>query len=230
MTKKSYKQWTVCRFKRGLCEKERMGFLSFWMVGNGGSYLDVYYVIYTTLIERHLPLHTSGKSTTLYRTFLVLLLQKQHYYVQCPYHYLLRNTECLFLYFCRCHYFFEQWTVSLRCVIIVRSWVSKYFVAPGILSIHKLTDLTFLCLSYISSIVCIGVSIIPQKYPPSFLPSSPTPLPPLNLRTIQASPFRLSSLYIGFLWTPLSKTRVFPWTPKTLKFFILHPILYFKSN
>ena len=202
-----------------------MVFLSFWMVGNGGSYLDVYYVIYATLIERHLPLHTSGKSTTLYRTFLVLLLQKQRYYVQCPYHSLLRNTECLFLYFCRCHYFFEQWTVSLRCAMIVRSWVSKYFVVSGILSIHKLTDLTFLCLSYISSIVCIGVLITPQKFPPSFLPS-----PPLNLQTVQASPFRLSSLYISFLWTPLSKTRVFPWTPKILKFFILHPILSFKIN
>ena len=202
-----------------------MVFLSFWMVGNGGSYLDVNYVIYTTLIERHLPLHTSGKSTTLYRTFLVLLLQKQRYYVHCPYHSLLRNTECLFLYFCRCHYFFEQWAVPLRCVIIVRSWVSKYFVVFGILSIHKLTDLTFLCLSYISSIVCIGVLITPQKFSPSFLPS-----PPLNLQTVQASPFRLSSLYISFLWTPLSKTQVFPWTPKILKFFILHPILSFKIN
>ena len=227
MAKKSYKQWTVCRFKRGLGEKEWMVFLSFWMVGDGGSYLDVYYVIYTTLIERHLPLHTSGKSTTLCRTFLVLLLQKQHYYVQCPYHSLLRNTECLFLYFCRCHYFFKQWTVSLRCVIIVRSWVSKYFVVSGILSIHKMTDLTFLCLSYVSSIVCIGVSVTPQKYP---LLSCQPPTPPLNLQTVQASSFRLSSLYIGFLWTPISKTRVFLRTPKILKFFILHPILSFKSN
>ena len=162
MAKESYKQWTVCRFKSGLGEKERMVFLSFWMVRDGGSYLDVYYVIYTTLIERYLPLHTSGISTALSRTFLVLLLLKQDYHVQCPYHSLVRNTECLLLYFCRCQYFSEQWTVSLRCVIIVRSWVSKDFVVSGILIIHNLTDLTFLCPNYISSIVCIGVSITPQ--------------------------------------------------------------------
>ena len=189
------------------------------MVGNGGSYLDVNYVIYTTLIERHLPLHTSGKSTTLYRTFLVLLLQKQRYYVHCPYHSLLRNTECLFLYFCRCHYFFEQWAVPLRCVIIVRSWVSKYFVVFGILSIHKLTDLTFLCLSYISSIVCIGVLITPQKFPPSFLPS-----PPLNLQTVQVPPFLGNPPSILVFYEPPL------WPPKILKLFILHSFLSFKIN
>ena len=131
-----------------LGEKEGMVFLSFWMVEDGSSYLDVYYVLYATLIGKPLPLLTYRISTALSRTFLVLLLLKQHYYVQCPYHSLARNTECLLLYFCRCHYFVEQWTISLRCVIIVGSWVSKDFVVSGILITHKLTDLNFLCLSY----------------------------------------------------------------------------------
>ena len=40
------KQWTVCRFKKGDGEKVGMVFLSFWMVGDGGSYLDVHCPIY----------------------------------------------------------------------------------------------------------------------------------------------------------------------------------------
>ena len=147
MPKKSYKQWTVCRFKRQLGEKEGMVFLSFWMARDGGSYLDVHYVPYTNLIGKRLPLLTSGISTALSRTFLVLLLLKQHCFVQCSHHSFARNTECLLLYFCRCHYFVEQWTISFRCVIIVRSWASKDFVVSGILITHKLTDLNFLCLS-----------------------------------------------------------------------------------
>ena len=47
--------------------------------------------------------------------------------------------------------------------------------------------------------------------------------PPVNLQTIQA-------LYTGFSWPPLPKTRIFPWIPKIFKFFILRPILSFKSN
>ena len=40
------KQWTICRFKKGDGEKVGMVFLSFWMVGDGGSYLDVHCPIY----------------------------------------------------------------------------------------------------------------------------------------------------------------------------------------
>ena len=138
------KQWTVYRFKRGHSKKEGMMFLSFWMARNGFHTL-MYNVLYTTLIGKPLPLLTSGIFSW---TFLVLLLLKQHYYVQFPNHSLARNTECLLLYFSRCHYFVEQRTISLRCVIIVRSWVSKDFVVSGILITHKLTDLNFLCLSY----------------------------------------------------------------------------------
>ena len=141
------KQWTVCRFKRGHVEKLGMVFLSVWMVGDGVHTL-MFTVLYTTLIGKPLPLLTSGISMVLSWTFLVLLLLKQHYYVKCLYHSLARNTGCLLLYFCRCHYFVEQWTISLRCVIIVGSWVSKDFVVSGILITHKLTDLNFLCLSY----------------------------------------------------------------------------------
>ena len=64
------------------------------MVKDGGSYLDVHYVIYTTLIGKPLLLFISGISTALSRTFLVLLFLKQEYYVQCPYHSPARNTEC----------------------------------------------------------------------------------------------------------------------------------------
>ena len=37
-------------------------------------------------------------------------------------------------------------------------------------------------------------------------------------------------LYIGFSWTTPPKSRIFQWTPKTLKFFILNTTLSFKSN
>ena len=58
-------------------------------------------------------------------------------------------------------------------------------------------------------IVCIGVSLLPS--------------PPVNLQTVQASPlFRQSPLIYWFF--------IFSWTPKILKFFLLHPILCFKSN
>ena len=52
----------------------------------------------------------------------------------------------------------------------------------------------------------------------------PSPPLTLNLETIQSSP-----LYIGFSWHP-PKTQIFPWRPKVLQFFILHPHLSFKSN
>ena len=122
----------------------------FWVFEWWGTRVHtlMFTVLYTTLIGKPLPLLTSGISTALSWRFLVLLLLKQHYYVQCPYQSLARNNECLLLYFCRCHYFLEQWTISLRCVIIVRCWVSKDFLVSRIVTTHKLTDLNFLCLSY----------------------------------------------------------------------------------
>ena len=142
MPKKSYNQWKVCRFKSRLGEKEGMVLLSFWMVGKEGSYL----VLYTTLIGKPLPLLTSGRSTTLSRTFLVLFLSTITFSVIL--FSLARNTEWLLLSICRCHYFVEQWAISLRCIILIRSWVSKAFAMSGILITHKLTDLNFLYLSY----------------------------------------------------------------------------------
>ena len=127
---------------------EKFAYLRVGLVKKRGSYLDVHYVPYITLIGKSLLLLTFGIFTASSRTFFVLLLLKHHYYVQCTYHSLARNTEYILLYFCRCHYFVEQWTISLRCVIIVRSWVSKDFVVSGILITYKLTDLNFLCLSY----------------------------------------------------------------------------------
>ena len=112
--KKTYKQWIVGRFKRRFGEKEGMVLLRFWKVGGG----SLHPVLYTNLTGKHLPLFTSGISTALSGTFLVLLLPKQNYYVHCPYHSHARNTECLLLYFSRCHYLLEQWTISLICVII----------------------------------------------------------------------------------------------------------------
>ena len=78
------------------------------MVEDGGSYLDVYYVPYINLIGKPLLLLTSGISMASSRTFFVLLFLKHYYYVQCPYHSLVRNTEYILLYFGRCHYFVEQ--------------------------------------------------------------------------------------------------------------------------
>ena len=77
-------------------------------------------------------------------------------------------------------------------------------------------------------IVCIALSN-PLKTPP---PLSCQATPPLDLQIAQAFPFLGNPLlYIGFSWTPPpSKIQIFPWTPKILKFFILHLILFFKSN
>ena len=85
-----------------------------WRTGRGRRGLMtclmsyVHYVPYTTLIGKLLPLLTSEISTTLSRAFLVLLLLKRHYYIQCP-HYFLAQASLL------------RWTISLRCVILVRS-------------------------------------------------------------------------------------------------------------
>ena len=143
--KKNNEQFADLR--RGMVKKWGWFFWVFEWWGTGVHTL-MYTVLYTTLIGKPLPLLTYGISTALPSAILVLLLLKQHYYVQCPYHSLARNPECLLLYFCRCHYFVEQWAISLRCVIIVRSWVSKDFVVSGILIANTLTDLNFLCLSY----------------------------------------------------------------------------------
>ena len=57
-----------------------------------------------------------------------------------------------------------------------------------------------------------------------FLPS------PLNLQTVQAPLFKQFP-YILFFCTLLPlKTWIFLWTPKRLKFFVLHAILSFKSK
>ena len=67
-------------------------------------------------------------------------------------------------------------------------------------------------------IVYRGISPSPQ--PPIFFAK-----PPLNLQTVQVTPFLGNCpLYISFSWTP-PKSRVFQWTPKIFKFFILNLIL-----
>ena len=78
--------------------------------------------------------------------------------------------------------------------------------------------------------VCIGVSLPPT---PTFSCQAPSKIWKLSIPNF----FRQSPLYIGFSWTPLPphptpphptrKTQIFQWTPKVLKFFILHPILSF---
>ena len=97
------KQWTVCRFKRGHIEKLGMVLLSVSMVGDRGSYLDV-----------HSPIHNvnwkTSAITSIWNIYSIILniSCSTSSYVQYPYHSLARNTECLLLYFCRCHYFVEQ--------------------------------------------------------------------------------------------------------------------------
>ena len=65
---------------------------------------------------------------------------------------------------------------------------------------------------------------LPLKTPPLFCQS-----PPLNLQTVQA-PFlgNPPSSFFGELSPP--KSCIFQKTPEILKFFILDPILSFKSN
>ena len=71
-----------------------------------------------------------------------------------------------------------------------------------------------------------GITTPIKNTTPSFLPS-----PSLNLQTVQAPLFLAIRPYILFSLVYLpSKTWIFPWTPKILKFFILHHILSFKSN
>ena len=66
--------------------------------------------------------------------------------------------------------------------------------------------------------MCIGVST------PLFLAK-----PPLK-SNCPGPPFRQSSHLYWLFVTPHSKTQIFLWIPKILKFSIFHPILYFKSN
>ena len=70
--------------------------------------------------------------------------------------------------------------------------------------------------------VGIGVSTPPSKTPPLFLVKSP----PLNQQTFQPpSPlFRQSPRIYWFFKIP-PKTRIFEWTPKILKFFVLNTIV-----
>ena len=60
---------------------------------------------------------------------------------------------------------------------------------------------------------------------PSFLPSLP-----LNQQTVQAPLLRQSPPSKLVFREPSPKTRIFQWTPKILKFFILNTILSFKGN
>ena len=66
-----------------------------------------------------------------------------------------------------------------------------------------------------------------------------TPLPPiscqapLKFQTVYAHLFKQSPpLFTGFSWTttPTPKSRIFQWTPKISKFFILNTTLFFKNN
>ena len=66
-----------------------------------------------------------------------------------------------------------------------------------------------------SCIVCIGLSILPQKHHPSSSPSLP-----LNLQTVQAPLFMQFPLYIGFSGTP-PKNWIFQMNPHNIKIF--HP-------
>ena len=147
MPKKSHNQWKVCRFKSRLGEKEGW---CFWVFEWSGTRVHTlkYIVLYTTLIGKPLPLLTSGISTTLSRTFLVLFLLKQHDYVQCYTTLSYKEHWVLIAIFLQVSLICWKWAISLRCVIIVRSWVFKDFAMPGIFVTHKLTDLEFLCLSY----------------------------------------------------------------------------------
>ena len=78
-----------------------------------------------------------------------------------------------------------------------------------------------------NSIVCIRLTTLsPYKTPASsFLPS------PSLIGKLSKYPFLGNPLSILVLLDPLlAKSRLFQWTPKILKFFILNTIFSFKSN
>ena len=77
-------------------------------------------------------------------------------------------------------------------------------------------------------IVCIWVSTPTQKHHLLFLAKSP----PKSGNSPSPSPFlgNLSRLYWFFVTPSPLKSRIFQWTPKILKSFILKTILPFKSN
>ena len=76
-----------------------------------------------------------------------------------------------------------------------------------------------------TAIVCIGVSIPPQKHHPLFFAKPPS----LNLPAVQAPLFRQCPLYIGFSWSPPPlKVRFFSEPPKCYSFSSLTPSYFLK--
>ena len=123
--------------------------------------------------------------------------------------------------------FDHRFSLELCKNVIFTNTFLPYKNHKKLLRIHK----TYLCWSMKSLwniIVCIGWYQSPFK-PPLFLANPPPPTP-LNLQTVQSPPFKaIPPIYWFFEKTP-PKNHIFLWTPKILKFFILHTILSFKSN
>ena len=71
--------------------------------------------------------------------------------------------------------------------------------------------------------MCIGVSTPLKNTAVLFLAK-----PPVNQQTVEAPPFLGNSPHILVFGDPPSKSQIFQWTPKVLKFFILNTILSFK--
>ena len=75
-------------------------------------------------------------------------------------------------------------------------------------------------------LVCIGLQQQQQKTLP---PLSYQALP-LNQQTVQAPSFQAIPPLYWFFVTPLTKSWIFQWSPKILKFFMLNSILSFKRT
>ena len=83
--------------------------------------------------------------------------------------------------------------------------------------------LTILLIAFQHSVYC-GISLTPSKtLPHSFLQS-----PPSNWQTVQAPFFLGNPPSILVFCEPPSKSWIFQWTPKILKFFILNTIYLLK--
>ena len=71
-----------------------------------------------------------------------------------------------------------------------------------------------------------GINSSPQKHYPLFLAKPPL----LKSANRPSPPFLGNPPYILVFHEPPPKNQIFQWTPKILKFFIINPILSFKSN
>ena len=126
----------------------------------------------------------------------------------------------------------RQWTKYIWWITLKFGQVETTWSLTSIISWHNCLACSFYRTGFKKSFIWNSVHWVSTPHSTPLFLAKP---PPLNLQTVQVLPplFRQSPppIYCFFMTPPpLSKTRIFPWTSKILEFFILHPILSFKSN